>query len=400
MRYKGAIRIAHEIIADMRKVHYFPFLLLMIFLLLSLSISPIKSDHLRGMVLSSFIPKSNGVKVKPASIHPAEKELSELRLENQLLHAQMDAVYEWLLFQQRIDEQVERLQEFSQEKHQDFYWKDFLLRRSDELKQILESEHQALPAKVVYREPITWSSSLWINVGESDNERLGRFIVGKNSPVVMGESLIGLVDYVGKTHSRIRLITDAGLTPSVRVQRGSSQDRFLLQILQAFQGHLNRRADLFETAEEKEFFSANLHELMLRLIEKRADIYLAKGELRGSSHPLWRSQGQLLKGKGFNYDYPDEEGPSRDLRTGRRLGDASSAPLAMIQEGDLLVTTGMDGVFPAGLKVASVEKVEPLREGDYSYEILARPTAWNVNDLDVVFVLPPLPFSKQVEEPK
>ncbi len=35
----------------------------------------------------------------------------------------------------------------------------------------------------------------------------------------------------------------------------------------------------------------------------------------------------------------------------------------------------MDGVFPEGLKVARVTKIQALREGDYCYEIEALPLA-------------------------
>ena len=54
----------------------------------------------------------------------------------------------------------------------------------------------------------------------------------KNSPVIIGFQVVGVVDYVGKWCSRAKLITDSSLTPSVRVSRGVYED-----IL--FQDHLN-----------------------------------------------------------------------------------------------------------------------------------------------------------------
>lgn len=117
--------------------------------------------------------------------------------------------------------------------------------------------------------------------------------------------------------------------------------------------------------------------------------YLAKGELHGSSAPFWRSRGISLKGIGFNFDYPDEEGPSRDLKNGRPTGNSAGA-IPLLKEGDLLVTSGLDGVFPQGLLVATVSSIAPLKEGSYAYEIEARPLASNLNDLQAVFILPSL----------
>jgi cell shape-determining protein MreC len=58
--------------------------------------------------------------------------------------------------------------------------------------------------------------------------------------------------------------------------------------------------------------------------------------------------------------------------------------------GDLLVTTGMDGIFPAGFWVATVTNVGLLREGACAYEIEAKATAGNLDDLTHVTVLPPV----------
>ena len=61
-----------------------------------------------------------------------------------------------------------------------------------------------------------------------------------------------------------------------------------------------------------------------------------------------------------------------------------------MQNGDLLITTGLDGIFPAGLLVARVSKVHDLEEGAYSYRIEAKPTCLMLSELQVVFVLPPI----------
>lgn len=193
----------------------------------------------------------------------------------------------------------------------------------------------SVPAKVIYRSPALWENVLWVNVGEANNEKMGYRAIAKNSPVVLGSSLIGVVEEVEEHQSMIRLITDNRLTPSVRVLREEGGDR----------------------------------------------LFLAKGEIRGSGHPLWRSKGHLLKGVGFNCDFSDNESPKKDLR--------SADPL-IIKLGDLLVTTGLDGVFPMGLRVGSVTWVETLKEGDYFYSIEAEPDAKNLDSLSFVYILPPV----------
>lgn len=194
---------------------------------------------------------------------------------------------------------------------------------------------QAIPARVIYRSLSTWNSSLWINVGEDDN-------IDKNNPVTLGKAAIGVIDFVEKKKSRVRLITDIELTPSVRAVRE---------------------------------VDGVLH-------------YLAKGELHGSSTIQARSQAQVLQGVGFNYDFPDDFGPARDLRTGFPFnGEDDVPPISLIQPNDLLITTGMDGIFPPGLHVATVLEISPLKEGDYTYSLTAKPVIDHFDDLTLVFVL-------------
>lgn len=204
----------------------------------------------------------------------------------------------------------------------------------DDLGYIFYMDFDVVPAKVIFRSPIAWESSLWVNVGKATNAQLGREVVAYHSPVVEGKSIIGVIDYVGEKQSRVRLITDSGLTPAVRACRGK--------------------------------------------------LLLAKGEVHGCSEPLWRSQRHLLKGTGFNYDFPDHP-----LPPGTEL----------LKEGDLLVTTGLDGVFPPNLHVGKVTKIAPTKEGDYFWELEAEPTAPHLNDLNYLFVLKPVGYEADDKPP-
>jgi rod shape-determining protein MreC len=258
----------------------------------------------------------------------------------------------------------------------------------EEMRVYLAQKHwrniSATPATVLFRDPNNWSRNIWISLGEQDNR--DQMCIAKNSPVLLGGSLIGVVEYVGQTQSRVRLITDAGLTVAVRAVRGEAQNRELLTHLDLLIEQLHTRPDLFSSQEEQRRFLAFLTPLQQRLLPCKEE-QLAKGELHGSSAPLWKSSSPTLKGIGFNYDMPDAAGPARDLHTP-----------GLLKIGDLLVTSGLDGVFPAGIPTAIVTNIEPLKTGEHFYTVETKPTAGNLQDLNFVFVLPPLD-SKTREAP-
>ena len=215
------------------------------------------------------------------------------------------------------------------------------------MRKLIDMQLQAVPAKVIFRSSASWNSSLWINVGETTNEELGRIAIAKNDPVLLGTSVVGVVDYVGQNQSRIRLITDAGLTPSVRAKREMTQQPILNEKIQSLILLLRKTKGALTTTQEQQELIAQLENASEHLVENEHPLYLAKGELYGSSKPLWRSQRYFLKGTGFNYDFADGEGPARDLRTGKPIDNANKEPsIPILKAGDLLVTTGMDGVFP------------------------------------------------------
>jgi len=376
-------------------------------LLAILSLPRSTVDGCRNIAISSIAPLSNlknffvhnkrDLNNSNLSSNPEQFSMEKIILENTMLKNQLNGVYEWLFFENRIDDQIDKYKTLSEHAAKDFLLKDFFQRRAEQLKEIIKSEYEAIPAKVIFRDASSWSSSLWVNVGEKNNEELSRQIIAKNSPVVLGQNLVGVVEFVGYKYSRVRLITDAGLIPSVRALRGSSQDNYLVNIIQSLKDHLHYRNNLFDSDEDKENFMNSLLLMMSKLTGGKEEKYLAKGELYGSSEPFCRSKGLSLKGVGFNYDYPDEEGPARDLRTGKIIGESNIniKSEALLEIGDLLVTTGMDGVFPCGLHVAIVKKICDLNNGDYAYEIEATPTATNLNGLEIVMIMPPVGFENQ-----
>lgn len=216
-----------------------------------------------------------------------------------------------------------------------------IVKSMDATSPLLAAHVGAKLAKVVYRAPSFWDSSCWVRAAPQKG------MLAKNSPVVLGTTLIGIIDLETPDQSRVRLITDPQMVVSVRAMRDG--------------------------------------------------IPLAKGELCGCLHPSNRTRGITLSGVGFHYDFADEEGPARDLRTGQPTGHPDSPFMPLLAVGDRLVTTGMDGLFPKGLDVAEVTSISPLQEGDYFYDLEAKSLAKSLDALNFVFVLLPLDVKRELE---
>ncbi len=378
-----------------RRVNYKPYFFLLSFLFLLFSFSKEEAGRMRTAAIGCISPCWTSIDffkcslISFLSLPPLKgkavslkKEMEKLNLENLALKNQIEYLHSYLLFEDRLEERWQRYKELSRSSEEGA-WKAFFKRRAENLCENLELQFQALPAKVIFREPISWSSSLWLNVGEKENQAIGKKRIAKNSPVVSGNCIVGLVEEVKEYKCRVRLITDPGLICSVRATRGGEQDRLLIQQIDALFAHLSLREDL------QGQWTQDLLNLKNLLNPEAKEEYMAKGELSGTGRALFRSHFGILKGVGFNYDFADEEGPARDLRTGCPA-DATNGPAYLLKVGDLLVTTGMDGIFPRDFKVAFVTKIMPLREGGCSYEIEARSLIENIQEIKDVFILPPL----------
>lgn len=310
-----------------------------------LSLSKSASEPIKAGFIGAFSPYLKFIsQIRPFTSSEAsqsENELQRLRLENQLL------ANEIVLLKELVEQEYHLLQTAQEENIVKNVPKELLSIREKELLEQFKIQLYSTPAKVIFRPLNSWTSTLIIQVGQSDNERLGRNAIGKNSPVVIGNKVVGIIDQVGKTVSLVRLITDSGLHLSVRAKRGAQ--------------------------------------------------LLAKGTIKGEGRPFLRGKRMVLNGSNFNYDFPDQEGPARDLRSGMPLtGDQKEAAVPILLTNDLLITTGMDGIYPKGLEVGYVKKILPLKEGDFSYEVEAIPALGNLESLSLVFVLPPV-YSNDLE---
>lgn len=332
----------------MRRYPYKKYLLLVGVLFLLLSLPPIFISYFRGKVIILFSPL-----MKLSHLTDKKTEEGRLEAENHLLRIEIGKLRALLEYCRPEDPFVTK----------------------------------AVAAQIIYRDPGFWSSSVWIDVGEKTDP-----IIQKNSPVVLGRSLVGVIDYVGKKQSRVRLITDVGLKPAVRAVRGHAQNLALVEHIKPILHHLSVRKDLPVSKEDQFALGRLLTQFKERLAEESESWYLAKGVLQGSGTPLWRGRNQILRGIGFNYDFSDEKGPARELVSGTLPSKSTLLSMPILKEGDLLLTSGFDGVFPPGLAVAEVTKIFPLREGAYTYEIEAAPVVGNLDSLKTLFVIPPVGY--------
>lgn len=362
----------------MKRTHYL-FLGLFLFVFIHM---PVRwTDLWRSQAAATLAPAWRSVAAKTPSLH------SQRGLDAPALQAQVEALQEWLTEERRLQELSKEVASLLQERPD--HLKSDYKKRAEHQKKLLHLRFFAMPAQVIFRDPSAWSSVLWVGLGEADNRAIGRIAIARNSPVLLGNSLVGVVEYVGESQSRIRLITDAGLSVAVRALRGERQNREVALHVQQLLDRIRSRGDLFSSDQERQSFIDLLAHFQERLIASDDEL-LAKGELSGCSAPLWRSRGSRLKGSGFNYDYPDAEGPARDLRTGQPFGLHTGPAKPLLLEGDLLITSGLDGIFPPGIAVAIAKTIFPLQEGSCSYELEAIPTAGDLQDLHTLLILPPL----------
>ena len=323
-----------------------------------ISAPQIVSDAIRGKAIGAIAPiwKWGDVVRDYLLDRPVGASVQQAPLcscwEHQRLAAELESIYEWLLSEEHLQQEAELL-ELDSPHNRDFFRSRWLSMRSLLTQQLLST-----PARVIYRDAASWSSSLWINVGAHEG-------IAKNSPVLSEGSLIGIVEHVEPSRSRVRLLTDSRLVPAVRTTRGAMQNRELATLLQAVAERIEVRSELFQYLEEKNLFVQLIQNLLGYLGNLPEEGYLSRGELHGSSQALWHSKRPLLQGMGFH-------------------GEGGQAP--PLKEGDLLVTSGLDGVFPPDLNVAVVTNVLPPKRNGYVYEVEARPTARSWHDLRTLVV--------------
>ena len=221
-----------------------------------------KFEHQHGFVLSM------------------QEEMQRLRLENQLLLNQLTDLQVILDEKQLLDRQLKDVSQASLE-IADILPKESYQKYHQRMKSLLDVKINCMPARVIFRSLDTWNNSLWINVGTDHNIQGKNPIIAKNSPVLVGDSVVGVIDYVGRRQARVRLITDNTLTPSVRVARGGEQDGQVVEHIDFLLHRLKRTKKLIIANEDRESLSALLKELRVQLQPMRAFSLSGKRRIAG-----------------------------------------------------------------------------------------------------------------------
>ena len=363
-----------------------------------MSFSRSTSDQVRGASVSLVAPileRSLAFKARllnPQRKAPLEKlskkeKISQLEVENQMLVSELAHLNALLREQNQLTSHIQEIAEFSPDQAQ-----EYALNNEKTLERtlnILKYRSEAIPARVIFRSFDSWNNTLWINVGDSLNESSQKKIIAKNSPVVLGRGIVGVIDYVGKNQSRVLLITNDRVHPSVRASRGGEQERILSDYVNGLLHYLSFNITFPMLNEQQKHLKELLQEIKQQLCPSKASEYLAKGELCGTINVFRGSRQTLLQGVGFNYDFSDQEGKNRDLRSGKS-NEKQQTSTQILKVHDVLVTTGCDGIFPPGFQVGIVTQVDMLKEGDYYYNLKCIPVVKSLTDLTIVFVLPPV----------
>lgn len=377
---------------------------------MTLSLSRTTSEKLRVSSVSLFSPLwEYFLKIRHFVSNPSEpalengklslhEEIQHLQLENQILQIEMADLHHLLHYQKKIHNKLDQLAEVAPQEA--LQLKKHYQKTLNKMISGVQWQVRAIPARVIFRSFDQWNSVVWINVGEADNEKETLPVIVKNSPVLIDQAIVGVVDYVGRHQSRVRLISDARITPSVRSARGGEYDLLMTDYIDNVLHAITPKIAAALTLDEYNQLKQLLSKLKQSLHPFNKSFYLAKGELQGSLHPIGYGP-PILKGVGFNYDFSDDEGESRNLRTGSLNSSSKRSKqdeeMSILKVDDVLVTTGMDGIFPPGLKVAVVTKIGPLKEGDYYYKLEAKPIANNLEELSLVFVIPPFRYGEEFD---
>lgn len=328
-------------------------------------------------------PKDPSPFVKVLAPISCKEEKEQLLLENQLLKNEISLIKK---NQAELVSLVSNMAEYAPHNGGGDHYA-LLIEQQRSFERLLETLYirlQAVPARVILRSFDTWNQSLWINIGSKINEEIvapGSPLIAINSPVVIGSAIVGVVDFVGAYQSRVRLLTNRKLHPSVCVVRGGEAEGFIGEKIQGVLEQMRTQKIPSLSKEEQMQLTLLLQKLKKNLDPLKKNIYFAKGELAGSLFPSTRNSQGLVRGTGFTQRFLLSEG----LRC---------EPL--LQENDILVTTGMDGVFPPGFQTVIINKIIEKKEGDYFYEIEGVPVAYPVEELSLVFVLPPIKKSDAV----
>ena len=107
----------------MKKIHLLHLWPFIFCLMIVLSLSDQVTDSCRSMLVAGVSPFWKKMKENNYS-EDYLVETNQLKLQNQILSNQISAVYEWISFEERIDQQMKRIKEFNDD-CDELNWNEF-----------------------------------------------------------------------------------------------------------------------------------------------------------------------------------------------------------------------------------------------------------------------------------
>ena len=166
------------------KKRYTPYFLLLVFFVMLLCLPKGMVNGLRSRsirIASVFAPS-----VKP-------KVKREGKLGTLMLQEKVERLSEELASMARTERLIKQAEEWGGE--------GYLGRRAEKALDLAKYEMGGQVGRVIFRDPSSWSSALWIDLCEG--------MVELKSPVLSRGNVVGFIDLVDAKRSRVRLITDS-----------------------------------------------------------------------------------------------------------------------------------------------------------------------------------------------
>lgn len=227
-----------------------------------------------------------------------------------------------------------------------------------------QNRYEHIVTKMIFQPTAPWGNTVWVDVGYKTSPLpIG---LQRNCPVLSGDVAVGLVDFVGAYASRVRLLSDPLVHPAVQIRRQGVDIHGVQRAVSFLQETLKKHPDIMPSRKAARALFKLLSCCPCHLSDDKSTRF-ARGELQGAEK---MTDPSMWKGVGFALEI------SADGKGG-----------VPIRVGDVLETSGLDGLFPQGLIVAKVTSVAPTEEGATTFHILARSEAENFLHLDYLTIL-------------
>jgi hypothetical protein len=231
---------------------------------------------------------------------------------------------------------------------------------------------------IIYRPVSRGGDVVWIRTLEP---------VQKGAAVIIGDCAVGFVDIASGLCARVRLVTDVHSRVSVEVRKQEAKESQMVAYASRFR--LASDVAYWKLLAEHGLFQGlpnhlNLIEL-LNLLEKELTL---QGETQKKSDQVQGLQGLLKGGTGT------WRSQKRGLIAEGFYQEVELAPKTQTQKtpsieiGDLLVTSGLDGRYPPGLRVGYVTAVQAKDAADTLFEVEASVALADFSKEKWVWVLP------------